>query len=196
MREICMSGSDQGFGLASTHGAAGFPSAEAYKLGADYPYARVQHYFVRQTIDLGGAGKQRCVGRLAALAGPGYPGGRIAKRARRAAREEVDRTGLFSREVRVASHMPSRPPAAAVSETRSTRLRAWHSSRKVRIWRACALPLCLCKELNCIQFCANVGCRWAAAPDARSPPLGYAGAMGNPCGITLDDGLLRWTAGQ
>jgi hypothetical protein len=67
--------------------------------------------------------------------------------------------------------------------------------REKRIWRACALPLCLCKELNCIQFCANVGCRWAAAPDARSPPLGYAGAMGNPCGITLDDGL-RWTAGQ
>jgi len=46
---------DQGFGLASTHGAAGFPSAEAYKLGADYPYARVQRYFVPQTIDLGGA---------------------------------------------------------------------------------------------------------------------------------------------
>ena len=45
---------DQGFGLADSHGAAGFPSAEAYKLGDDYPYARVQRYFVRQTIDLGG----------------------------------------------------------------------------------------------------------------------------------------------
>ena len=45
---------DQGFGLADTHGAAGFPSAEAFKLGASYPYARVQRYFVRQTIDLGG----------------------------------------------------------------------------------------------------------------------------------------------
>jgi len=45
---------DQGHGLADTHGAAGFPSAEAYKQGADYPYARVQRYFVRQTIDLGG----------------------------------------------------------------------------------------------------------------------------------------------
>ena len=45
---------DQGFGFANTHGAAGFPSAEAYKLGSDYPYARVQRYFVRQTIDLGG----------------------------------------------------------------------------------------------------------------------------------------------
>ena len=37
-----------------SHGAAGFPSAEAYKLGDAYPYARVQRYFVRQTIDLGG----------------------------------------------------------------------------------------------------------------------------------------------
>jgi high affinity Mn2+ porin len=45
---------DQGFGLANTHGAAGFPSAEAYKLGSDYPYARVQRAFVRQTLDLGG----------------------------------------------------------------------------------------------------------------------------------------------
>jgi high affinity Mn2+ porin len=45
---------DQGFGLATTHGVAGFTSAEAYKLGFDYPYARVQRYFVRQTIDLGG----------------------------------------------------------------------------------------------------------------------------------------------
>jgi high affinity Mn2+ porin len=45
---------DQGFGLGDTHGAAGFTSAEAYKIGAAYPYARVQRYFVRQTIDLGG----------------------------------------------------------------------------------------------------------------------------------------------
>ena len=45
---------DQGHGLADTHGVAGFPSGESYKLGADYPYARVQRYFVRQTIDLGG----------------------------------------------------------------------------------------------------------------------------------------------
>ena len=45
---------DQGFGFADTHGVAGFPSAESYKLGATYPYARVQRYFVRQTIDLGG----------------------------------------------------------------------------------------------------------------------------------------------
>jgi len=45
---------DQGFGLADTHGVAGFPSAESYKLGFTYPYARVQRYFIRQTIDLGG----------------------------------------------------------------------------------------------------------------------------------------------
>jgi high affinity Mn2+ porin len=45
---------DQGFGLADTHGAAGFPSGESYKLGASYPYARLQRYFVRQTINLGG----------------------------------------------------------------------------------------------------------------------------------------------
>jgi high affinity Mn2+ porin len=45
---------DQGFGLADVHGAAGFPSAEAFKKGFSYPYARVQRAFVRQTIDLGG----------------------------------------------------------------------------------------------------------------------------------------------
>jgi high affinity Mn2+ porin len=45
---------DQGFGLAETHGIAGFTSAEAYKVGSDYPYARLQRAFVRQTIDLGG----------------------------------------------------------------------------------------------------------------------------------------------
>ena len=46
---------DQGFGVGNTHGVAGFPSAEAYKLGSETPYARVQRYFIRQTIDLGGA---------------------------------------------------------------------------------------------------------------------------------------------
>lgn len=45
---------DQGFGVANTHGAAGYTSGEAYKLGASYPYARVQRYFLRQTVDLGG----------------------------------------------------------------------------------------------------------------------------------------------
>ena len=45
---------DQGFGLDDTHGVAGFSSAEAYKLGDAYPYARVQRAFLRQTINLGG----------------------------------------------------------------------------------------------------------------------------------------------
>jgi high affinity Mn2+ porin len=44
---------NQGFGLSDTHGIAGFTSAEAFKLGADYPYARIQRAFLRQTIDLG-----------------------------------------------------------------------------------------------------------------------------------------------
>jgi high affinity Mn2+ porin len=45
---------DQGFGVADTHGTAGFLSGESYKLGAAIPYARVQRAFVRQTINLGG----------------------------------------------------------------------------------------------------------------------------------------------
>jgi high affinity Mn2+ porin len=45
---------DQGFGLTGTLGVAGFTSGEAYKVGADYPYARLHRAFVRQTIDLGG----------------------------------------------------------------------------------------------------------------------------------------------
>jgi high affinity Mn2+ porin len=45
---------DQGFGLSGSFGVAGFPSGEAYKAGADYPYARLQRAFLRQTIDLGG----------------------------------------------------------------------------------------------------------------------------------------------
>jgi high affinity Mn2+ porin len=49
---------DQGFGIGNTHGAAGYTSGEAYKLGSSYPYARLQRYFVRQTIDLGGQGQK------------------------------------------------------------------------------------------------------------------------------------------
>lgn len=45
---------DQGFGLSNTLGAAGFPSAEAYKVGKSSPYVRLQRLFARQTIDLGG----------------------------------------------------------------------------------------------------------------------------------------------
>jgi high affinity Mn2+ porin len=49
---------DQGFGFNDTHGAAGFPSAESYKLGSAYPYARLQRAFLRQTINLGGDTEQ------------------------------------------------------------------------------------------------------------------------------------------
>jgi high affinity Mn2+ porin len=45
---------DQGFGLSNTIGLAGFPSAEAYKIGAEYPYARLHRAFMRQMISLGG----------------------------------------------------------------------------------------------------------------------------------------------
>ena len=44
---------DQGFGLSETLGVAGFPSGEAYKVGANYPYARLQRMFIRQTLGLG-----------------------------------------------------------------------------------------------------------------------------------------------
>ncbi len=46
---------DQGFGLSNTLGAAGFPSAEAYKVGNKHPYFKLQRLFARQTIALGGA---------------------------------------------------------------------------------------------------------------------------------------------
>jgi high affinity Mn2+ porin len=45
---------DQGFGLGNTLGVAGFPSAEAYKVGARDPYVRLPRAFIRQTFDLGG----------------------------------------------------------------------------------------------------------------------------------------------
>lgn len=48
---------DQGFGLSDTLGIAGFPSAEAYKVGKATPYFRLQKAFLRQTIDLGGDGE-------------------------------------------------------------------------------------------------------------------------------------------
>ena len=48
-------GIDQGFGIGTTKGLAGFASGESYKLGATYPYARIDRTFVRQTFDVGGA---------------------------------------------------------------------------------------------------------------------------------------------
>jgi len=44
---------DQGFGLDNTLGVAGFPSGEAYKVGAYHPYFRWPRAFVRQVIDEG-----------------------------------------------------------------------------------------------------------------------------------------------
>ena len=45
---------DQGFGIGSTLGVAGYTSGEAYKVGFAYPYSRSQRAFIRQTINLGG----------------------------------------------------------------------------------------------------------------------------------------------
>jgi high affinity Mn2+ porin len=49
---------DQGFGLSNTLGVAGFPSAEAYKVGRRHPYIRLQRLHFRQTIDLGGGSEK------------------------------------------------------------------------------------------------------------------------------------------
>jgi high affinity Mn2+ porin len=46
---------DQGFGLSNTLGVAGFPSGEAYKIGATDPYPRLPRAFIRYTLGLGGA---------------------------------------------------------------------------------------------------------------------------------------------
>jgi high affinity Mn2+ porin len=43
---------DQGFGLDNTLGVAGFPSAEAYKVGKNQPYLRLPRLFIRQTLNL------------------------------------------------------------------------------------------------------------------------------------------------
>ena len=59
---------DQGFGLSNTLGVAGFPSAEAYKVGKRDPYFRLQRVFARQTIGLGGGG-ERVEGAANTLAG-------------------------------------------------------------------------------------------------------------------------------
>jgi high affinity Mn2+ porin len=49
---------EDGYGLSDTYGVAGFPSAEAYKLGREAPYARFQRFFVRQTFGLGGGSER------------------------------------------------------------------------------------------------------------------------------------------
>jgi high affinity Mn2+ porin len=45
---------DQGYGLSNTVGVAGFPSAEAYKVGEYHPYYRMPRAFFHYVKDLGG----------------------------------------------------------------------------------------------------------------------------------------------
>jgi high affinity Mn2+ porin len=59
---------DQGFGLSNTLGVAGFPSAEAYKVGKSSPYFRLQRLFLRQTVSLG-ADRSAVAGAANQLAG-------------------------------------------------------------------------------------------------------------------------------
>jgi high affinity Mn2+ porin len=59
---------DQGFGLSTTLGVAGFPSGAAYKVGASDPYPRLPRVFLRQTINLGGETESLAAG-LNQLAG-------------------------------------------------------------------------------------------------------------------------------
>jgi high affinity Mn2+ porin len=58
---------DQGFGLSDTLGVAGFPSGEAYKVGAKHPYFRLQRLFVRVTVN--GAGEREPVAAAAGVLG-------------------------------------------------------------------------------------------------------------------------------
>ncbi len=52
---------DQGFGLSNTVGVAGFPSGEAYKIGASNPYYQLQRLFLRQVIAIGSHGTTSAV---------------------------------------------------------------------------------------------------------------------------------------
>lgn len=45
----------QGFGVGNTHGVAGFPNGEGFRLGAAEPNVTIARAFVRQTLGLGGA---------------------------------------------------------------------------------------------------------------------------------------------
>jgi high affinity Mn2+ porin len=60
---------DQGFGLSNTLGVAGYPSGEAYKVGAKTPYLRLPRAFLRQVFPLGG-GEQNIESAANQLAGP------------------------------------------------------------------------------------------------------------------------------
>lgn len=59
---------DHGFGLSNTVGMAGFPSGEAYKVGANTPYLRLPRAFVRSVFALGDA-REAVAGAANTLAG-------------------------------------------------------------------------------------------------------------------------------
>jgi high affinity Mn2+ porin len=59
---------DQGFGLSNTLGVAGFPSGEAYKVGANTPYLRMPRLLLRQVFPLEG-GEEKVEGAANQLAG-------------------------------------------------------------------------------------------------------------------------------
>ena len=63
---------DQGYGLSTTLGVAGFPSGEAYKVGARNPYFRLPRAFVRQVIAQSAAGSAAQADAANALAGRQY----------------------------------------------------------------------------------------------------------------------------
>ncbi|WP_284280109.1 carbohydrate porin [Limnobacter litoralis] len=60
---------DQGFGVSNTVGVAGFPSGEAYKIGANAPYLRVPRAFIRSLFALPG-GSTTIEGSANQLGGP------------------------------------------------------------------------------------------------------------------------------
>ena len=75
---------DQGFGIGNTLGVAGFTSGEAYKLGEDYPYARIPRAIIRANHQSRGRACRKS--RLAS----------ISSRGRRPSTELVITVGKFS----------------------------------------------------------------------------------------------------
>jgi high affinity Mn2+ porin len=60
---------DQGFGLSTSVGLAGFSSGEAYKVGSSDPYLRLHRLFLRQVLGLG-AGDDQIAPGANQLSGP------------------------------------------------------------------------------------------------------------------------------
>jgi high affinity Mn2+ porin len=59
----------QGFGLHGTLGIDDFPNGEAYKVGTSAPHLNIARVFIRQTIGLGGDGKENMLSDQLTLAG-------------------------------------------------------------------------------------------------------------------------------